>query len=64
MNVVVRNRSRLQAVVEKLLPWFDPAVEAERDDHTEAIRQDSIRARIDSEKVRKAYRQAASKVDR
>ena len=45
----------IRRVVERLLPWYDPELEAQRDAHTEAIRQRSIRARIAAEAIRDRY---------
>lgn len=54
-------RDRWRALVEWFLPWYEPAVEARRDRHTEAIRRRSIATRQRSERVIAAYR-AADKV--
>lgn len=48
-------KPRWHRLVEWFLPWFDPAVEAEREAHSEAVRTRAIRARIITEKVRKDY---------
>jgi hypothetical protein len=37
---------RLRRAVEKMLPWYDPAHEAQRAERTESIRRRSIAARI------------------
>ena len=41
--------NRVRRIVELLLPWYDPAEERRRDEKTEAVRQISIHARIESE---------------
>ena len=51
-------RSTFRRLVERLLPWFDPEAERKRNAHTEDIRLRAIRARINAEKVTKAYRDA------
>lgn len=40
--------------VERLMPWYSREQEAERDAKTEAIRQRSIRARIQIERMTRA----------
>lgn len=55
---------RIRRFVENLLPWFDPAVEAQRAERTEAIRRRSISARVNAEQVRAAYVQAARELRR
>lgn len=57
-------RDRFRFAIERLLPWFDPAEKARRDARTEAIRRRSIAARIQTERVREAYRRAADRVER
>ena len=57
-------RDRLRAVIERFLPWYDRAEEARRDARTEAIRRHSIAVRIQTERVREAYRQAADRMER
>ncbi len=57
-------RDRARAAVERMLPWYDPELEARRDARTEQIRRHSIAVRIHTERVRKAYRLAADKVER
>ena len=42
--------------VERLLPWYDAALERRRDARTEAIRQRSIRERIRAEPIIDQYR--------
>lgn len=54
----------LRRVVERMLSWYDPKVEASRDERTEAIRQRSIRARVRAEEVRAAYAAAARELHR
>lgn len=54
----VRNTRGWRHLVERLLPWFDPEAERQRDEHTEAIRLRAIRARINAEQVVRAYRDA------
>lgn len=62
--------ARLRALVEYLLPWYDPAEERRRDEKTEAVRIISIHARIEAEervaadRIRGAYRQYADGVRR
>lgn len=62
MIVVVR--SRWHRLIEMLLPWYDPATERRRNEHTEAIRRDAIAARIKAERVREAYRLSAARTKR
>jgi hypothetical protein len=57
-------RDRIHAMVERILPWFDPEEKARRDARTETIRQRSIAVRIQTERIRAAYRQAADRVER
>lgn len=57
-------RDRLRRLVEAALPWFDPAEKARRDARTEAIRQRSVAVRIQTERVREAYRRAADRMER
>lgn len=58
----------LQRLVEKLLPWYDPAAEERRNAHTEDIRQRSIRARIGAEELtsdlRSGYRAMGERLRR
>ena len=54
----------LRRLIERLLPWFDPTVEAARNARTEGIRQRSIAARIAAEQVRLAYMVAAERARR
>jgi hypothetical protein len=54
----MRRPSRFHQFVEGLLPWFDPDAEQKRNERTEAIRQRSIRARINVEKLAADYRKA------
>lgn len=60
--------ARVRRVVEHLLPWYDPIVEARRHAWTEAISRRSIAARIEAEhatdRVRTAYQRYADVVDR
>jgi hypothetical protein len=51
-------------MVERMLPWYDPEVEARRNQRSEAIRHRAIAARIDSERVIVAYRRAAERLRR
>lgn len=51
-------RGRFRSLVERALPWYDPEAERARNARTEAIRLRAIRARIDAERVVKAYRSA------
>lgn len=47
-------RARWQALIERILPWFDETRERERDQHTETV--------IDNaERVRNAYIAAAAR---
>jgi len=46
----VTPRSVFRAVVERLLPWYDPAATEIRDQRTEAIRVRSIGRRIAAER--------------
>lgn len=57
-------RDRLHALVERMLPWFDPAEKERRDARTDQIARESIAVRVHTERVRKAYRMAADKVER
>ena len=45
----------VRRIVERILPWYDPELEARRDARTEGIRQRSIRARIAAEAIRDRY---------
>lgn len=51
----MRIPERVRRVVETLLPWYDPTVEARRHAHTEEVRRRSIAARVEAEDVRAAY---------
>lgn len=51
-----RARSVWHRLIERALPWYDPAREEDRNAATEALRQRSIRARIEVERVVDAYR--------
>jgi hypothetical protein len=42
-------------LIERMLPWYSPAVERRRVRRTEAIRKRSISARLRAEKVIKEY---------
>ena len=44
--------SRFRALVERVLPWYSAAAEADHDARSEAIRQRSIRARVRAERLR------------
>jgi hypothetical protein len=50
--------------IERLLPWYDPKVEAARDRHTADVRRNSIAVRIDVERTRRAYRDYGDRVGR
>ena len=50
--------SRVRAIVERLLPWYDPRVERWRDLRTEAIRLRAIRERQNVERVIARYHEA------
>ena len=50
--------SPLRALIEHLLPWFDPARERQRNRRTEAIRLRSIHVRIRAERAIAQYRDA------
>lgn len=45
----------VRRIVERILPWYDPELEARRDARTEGIRLRSIRARIAAEAIRDRY---------
>lgn len=51
-------RETLRHLIARALPWYEPAKERERDRHTEAVRQRSIRARLQSERIIADYEQA------
>lgn len=55
-------RDWLRHMIERLIPWYDPAAEARRQARTEAIRRRSIEARIAAEDVRWAYAAYARRV--
>lgn len=57
-------RSRWHRLIEALLPWYDPTVEAARDERTAKIRREAIAARVTAEQVREAYRAAGQRVQR
>jgi hypothetical protein len=57
-------KSLWHRMVEALMPWYDAEKEAERDRHTEAIRQRSIGARQNAEVIRAAYEKAGARVTR
>ena len=50
-------RSWLRALIERMLPWFDPEAARVRDEHTESIRRRSIAARIALERLTDADRE-------
>lgn len=54
-------RERLMAAIERMLPWYDPVLEARRDARTERIRQRSIRTRKFAERRLASYRDVAVK---
>ena len=54
----------LRRFIERVLPWYDPKVEAARDARTEGIRQRSIAVRIAAEQVRRDYLIAAERARR
>ena len=54
--------NRWRSLIERFLPWYDAKVERARDEHTEAIRRESIAVRIDAERVRENYREAGDRV--
>jgi hypothetical protein len=51
--------SRWREFIEDLLPWFDAALDRQRDRRTESIRQRSIASRIRAERVIDDYRRAS-----
>jgi hypothetical protein len=53
-----------RALVERFLPWYDPALERLRNAHTEAIRRRSIATRIRAEHIVDDYRIADQVVRR
>lgn len=57
-------RNTFRRLVERLLPWYDPEVERRRAANTEELRQRSIRARIEAERVRDAYLAYAERLER
>ncbi len=50
--------NRWRRLIERMLPWYSPLVERQRDRRTEAIRQRSIASRIKAERVIDDYRKA------
>lgn len=57
-------RSAWRRLVEAALPWFDRAEEDRRDARTESIRQRSIAARLEAERIRRDYAAAAKRLQR
>ena len=56
---------RLLRMVERwLMPWYNRADAERAKEHSEAIRQRSIAARIESERVRAAYAKAGARLVR
>ena len=60
----MRLPDRFRRLVEWMLPWYDPEQEAARDARSEAIRQRSVAARINSERIRQDYAAAAKRIQR
>lgn len=63
--------ARIRRWIEDVVPWFDRVAEARKAQRTEAIRQRSISARIEAERVilegdriRRAYRAYGDALDR
>ena len=52
----------LRRIIERWLPWYDPALETQRDARTEAIRVRSIKARIAAEAIQTGYREYAERL--
>ena len=50
--------NRWRRLIERMLPWFDPLVERQRDRRTERIQQRSIAARLRAERIIARYRKA------
>ena len=64
MAVSLPMGNRWRELLDRLLPWFDPAIERQRNARTERIRKRSIVARIRAERVIEEYQQAASAASR
>ena len=60
----MRIPDRVRRMVERLLPWYDPTVEARRTAHSEDVHRRSIAARIEAEDVRAAYLDYARRLHR
>lgn len=57
--------SRLERAIERLLaPWRSPEQAKAEHEHSEAVRQRSIAARIESEKVREDYAKMSRRISR
>lgn len=56
--------SRWQRLIARFLPWYDVEAERQRDAQSAAIHRRAIATRIEAERVREAYRQAAERVRR
>lgn len=50
--------SRWRKLIERMLPWFDPLMERQRDRRSEAIARRSTAARMRAERVIEDYRTA------
>lgn len=57
-------RSRWHRFIEWFLPWYDPETEDRRNQRTEAIRQRSIAARTNLERIREAYTASARRFEK
>lgn len=50
-------RDRLRRLLETVLPWYDPAVEAQRE-------KESAETRVSAQQVRASYRAYAARLER
>ena len=58
-------RSRLHALLLRLMPWYDEREADRRDARSQELRLDAIRARVDMENaLRTAYRDAGERLRR
>lgn len=62
--IAVASPRWFRTLVERVLPWYDPEEARARDENTERIRQESIRARIAAEKVRADYAAMGKRLQR
>ena len=51
-------RNYVCALIERMLPWYDPHLEQSRNGYTRAVRLRAIKERINAERVLADYRAA------